>query len=104
MQFDYIIIGSGSVGSTLAYHPCGTMRMGNKKDPMTVVDCECKVRFVERLHVADSSIFPSITNGNLNAPTIMVAEKASDHILGRGMLSPFNLKGFIHPKWQNSQR
>lgn len=87
-----------------AYHPCGTMRMGNKKDPMTVVDSECKVRFVERLRVADSSIFPSITNGNLNAPTIMVAEKASDHILGRGMLSPSNLKGFIHPEWQNSQR
>ena len=71
---------------------------------MSVFNSECKVRFVERLRVADSSIFPSITNGNLNAPTIMVAEKASDHILGRGMLSPSNLKGFIHPKWQNSQR
>ena len=78
--------------------------MGNKKDPMTVVDSECKVRFVERLRVADSSIFPSITNGNLNSPTIMVSEKASDHVLGRGMLSPSNLKGFIHPEWQNSQR
>ena len=59
---------------------------------------------MERLRVADSSIFPSITNGNLNAPTIMVAEKASDHILGRVMLSPSNLEGFIHPEWQNSQR
>ena len=48
--------------------------------------------------------FSSITNGNLNAPNIMVAEKASDHIFGRGMLSPSNLKGFIHPEWQNSQR
>ena len=48
--------------------------------------------------------FSSITNGNLNARTIMVAKKASDHILGRGLLSPSNLKGFIHPEWQNSQR
>ena len=78
--------------------------MWNIKDPTSVVDSECKVRFAERLRVAYSSIFLSITNGNLNAPSVMVAEKASDHILGRGMLSPSNLRGFIHPEWQNSQR
>jgi choline dehydrogenase len=69
-----------------AYHPCGTARMGSGDDPMAVVDEETRVIGVERLRVADSSIFPQITNGNLNAPSIMVGEKASDHILNRGML------------------
>ena len=66
-----------------AYHPCGTMRMGAADDPMAVVDPECRVIGVEGLRVADSSIFPRITNGNLNAPSIMTGEKAADHILGR---------------------
>ena len=59
---------------------------------------------VDGLRVADSSIFPRITNGNLNAPTIMVAEKAADHILGGVMLAPSNQDNFIHPDWKNSQR
>ena len=66
-----------------AYHPCGTARLGRRDDPMAVVDPECRVIGVEALRVADSSIFPRITNGNLNAPSIMVGEKAADHILGR---------------------
>ena len=53
-----------------AYHPCGTMRMGRRDDPMAVVDPECRVIGVEGLRVADSSIFPQVTNGNLNAPSI----------------------------------
>ena len=65
-----------------AYHPCGTARMGDAKDPLAVVDPECCVIGVNGLRVADSSIFPRITNGNLNAPSIMVGEKAADHILG----------------------
>jgi len=64
-----------------AFHPCGTARMGARKDPMAVVDPDCKVIGVEGLRLADSSIFPRITNGNLNAPSIMVGEKAADHIL-----------------------
>jgi choline dehydrogenase len=51
-----------------AYHPCGTARMGRREDRMAVVDPECRVIGVEGLRVADSSIFPRVTNGNLNAP------------------------------------
>lgn len=66
-----------------AYHPCGSARMGAADDPMAVVDPELRVIGAEGLRVADSSIFPRITNGNLNAPSIMTGEKAADHILGR---------------------
>lgn len=69
-----------------AYHPCGTARMGAASDPDAVVDPELRVIGVEGLRVADSSIFPRITNGNLNGPSIMTGEKAADHILGRQML------------------
>ena len=71
-----------------AYHPCGTCRMGAEDDPDAVVDPECRVIGVEGLRVVDSSIFPNITNGNINAPTMMVAEKAADHILGKTLLEP----------------
>ena len=87
-----------------AYHPCGTCRMGHSDDPMSVVDPECRVIGVDGLRVADSSIFPRITNGNLNAPSIMVGEKASDHILGRQPLSPSNQEPWINPRWQESDR
>ena len=63
--------------------PCGTARMGRRDDPMAVVDPEARVIGVEGLRLADSSVFPRITNGNLNAPSIMVGEKVSDAILGR---------------------
>jgi choline dehydrogenase len=66
-----------------AYHPCGTCRMGALGDPMAVVDPETRVIGVEGLRVVDSSIFPRVTYGNLNAPSIMVGEKAADMILGR---------------------
>ena len=55
--------------------------MGDKNDPTTVVEKDCRVKGLSNLFLADSSIFPRITNGNLNAPSIMVGEKASDHIL-----------------------
>ena len=87
-----------------AYHPCGTCRMGAADDPRSVVDPECRVIGVEGLRVADSSIFPRITNGNLNAPSIMVGEKASDHILDRQPLSPSNQEPWINPRWQTSDR
>lgn len=73
-----------------AYHPCGTCRMGRSpnENDKAVVDNEGRVFGVDGLRVADASVFPSITNGNLNAPVIMVAEKMADHILGRDPLPP----------------
>ena len=87
-----------------AYHPCGTCRMGAPDDPMSVVDPELRVIGVEGLRVACSSVFPRITNGNLNAPSIMVGEKAADHILGRPLLPPSNQEPWINPRWQVSDR
>ena len=87
-----------------AYHPCGTARMGRRDDPMAVVDPELRVIGVDGLRVADSSVFPQVTNGNLNAPSIMVGEKAADHILGRGMLARSNLMGAVNPDWRVAQR
>jgi len=87
-----------------AYHPCGTARMGAASDPGAVVDPECRVIGVDGLRVADSSIFPRVTNGNLNGPSIMTGEKAADHILGRAMLPPSNLAPWINPDWQQAQR
>ncbi|WP_295808857.1 choline dehydrogenase [uncultured Nitratireductor sp.] len=87
-----------------AYHPCGTCRMGARDDTMSVVDEECRVIGVEGLRVADSSIFPRITNGNLNGPSIMVGEKAADHILGRTPLSPSNQEPWINPRWREADR
>jgi choline dehydrogenase len=59
---------------------------------------------VEGLRVADSSIFPRVTNGNLNGPSIMTGEKAADLILGRQPLAPSNLEPWINPRWQVSDR
>ncbi len=86
-----------------AYHPCGTARMGKRDDPLAVVDPEGRVIGVEGLRVADSSIFPRITNGNLNAPSIMAGEKIADHILDR-RLAPENLAPWVHPDWRVAQR
>ena len=87
-----------------AYHPCGTCRMGRADDRLAVVDPQCRVIGVEGLRVADSSIFPQETNGNLNAPSIMTGEKASDMILGKDPLPPSNLTPWVHPEWRSSQR
>ncbi len=64
-----------------AYHPCGSCRMGAVDDPESVVDPHCRVIGARGLRVVDSSVFPRITNGNLNAPTLMVAHKAAVSIL-----------------------
>jgi choline dehydrogenase len=87
-----------------AYHPCGTCKMGAVDDPTAVVDHEARVIGVKGLRLADSSIFPRITNGNLNAPSIMVGEKTADHILGRTPLAPMNDVPWVHPAWETAQR
>ncbi|MCO4318405.1 choline dehydrogenase [Phyllobacterium sp. 21LDTY02-6] len=87
-----------------AFHPCGTCRMGAASDPMAVVDPLCRVIGVAGLRVADSSIFPRVTNGNLNGPSIMTGEKASDHILGRDPLPRSNQEPWINPRWEVSDR
>ena len=89
--------------SESAYHPCGTARMGRRDDPLAVVDADCRVIGIDALRLADSSVFPRITNGNLNAPTIMLGEKAADHILGR-RLPAENLAPEMPANWQVAQR
>ena len=87
-----------------AFHPCGTARMGRRDDPMAVVDSQGRVIGVDGLRVADSSVFPRITNGNLNGPSILVGEKMADHILGRDPLPASNLEPWINPDWATAQR
>ncbi len=87
-----------------AFHPCGTCRMGRADDRSSVVDPQCRVIGVEGLRVADSSIFPRVTNGNLNGPSIMTGEKAADHILGRTPPAPSNQEPWINTGWQTSDR
>ncbi len=87
-----------------AYHPCGTARMGRADDPLAVVDPQARVIGVQGLRVADSSVFPRVTNGNLNAPSIMVGEKVADHVLGRTPLPAMNLEPEVNPRWRTAQR
>ena len=78
--------------------------MGGPTTRMAVVDPETRVIGVERLRVADSSIMPSITTGNLNAPTIMIGEKVADMILGRPPLAPSNAPYYQAENWRTAQR
>ncbi len=79
-----------------AYHPSCTCKMGY--DDMAVVDAELKVHGVENLRVVDASVFPSITNGNIYAPVMMVAEKAADIILGNTAETPATAPFYRHSR------
>jgi choline dehydrogenase len=87
-----------------AYHPSCSCKMGSAEDPMAVVDPDTRVRGLDALRVVDSSIMPSVTTGNLNAPTIMLAEKAADHIMGNRLLPPENAPFYVAPNWRDAQR
>jgi choline dehydrogenase len=84
------------------YHPCGSCRMG--EDDMAVVDSELRVHGIAGLRVIDSSVFPTEPNGNLNAPTIMLAERASDLVRGVAMLPASDVPVGLVENWENSQR
>jgi len=87
-----------------AYHPSCSCRMGDAADPLAVVDPQARVRGLEALRVVDSSIMPAITTGNLNAPTIMLAEKCADHIRGQGLLPPASAPYYAAADWERTQR
>lgn len=85
-----------------AYHPSCSCKMG--EDDMAVVNSNTQVHGIEGLRVVDSSIFPTVPNGNLNAPTIMVAEKAADLILGKTPLTQASVNVAMSSNWQTTQR
>jgi len=87
-----------------AYHPCGTCRMGPVDAAGSVVDTACRVIGLDGIRVVDASVFPTVPYGNINAPTIMVAEKAADLILGNAPLERADVPVWISDDWQNKQR
>ncbi|HIF74833.1 MAG TPA: choline dehydrogenase [Porticoccaceae bacterium] len=87
-----------------AYHPAGTCKMGVAEDQFAVVDKNCCVHGLKNLRVVDASIFPTLPNGNINAPVIMAAEKMADVILGAAPLEPAAVSLSVPKDWQSLQR
>jgi choline dehydrogenase len=87
--------------ATTNFHACGTCKMGS--DSMAVVDPECRVRGIDGLRIADTSIVPQITSGNTNAPAIMIGEKVSDMIMGRNEPRA-QVDVHVAQDWETTQR
>ena len=86
------------------YHPSCSCKMGGDNDPLAVLDSQCRVRGIDSLRVIDSSVFPTITNGNINAPTIMLAEKAADIIAAKTPLDPIDVPVYVAEDYRDQQR
>jgi choline dehydrogenase len=92
-QSDDELLGAAKQRGTTTFHPAGTCRMGPAGDPLAVVDDELRVHGIDGLRVIDASVMPSIPSANLNAATLMIADKASDLIRGRTPPEPVVLAG-----------
>ena len=92
MQTDDEMLAAAKECGTTPFHPMGTCRMGPDSDPTSVVDDQLRVRGLEGLRVADASIMPMMLSANINAATMMIADKASDLIRGRAPPQPIILK------------
>jgi choline dehydrogenase len=93
VRSDDELLGAAKQRGTTTFHPAGTCRMGPRTDPFAVVDDELRVHGLERLRVIDASIMPTMLSANLNAATMMLADKASDLIRGRAPPEPIVLTG-----------
>jgi choline dehydrogenase len=93
VQTDDELLAAATQRAQTTFHPCGTCQMGPEGNPLAVVDDELRVRGLEALRVIDASIMPRMTSANLNASTLMIAEKASDLIRRRAAPEPVLLAG-----------
>ena len=91
VQTDDELLDAAKQRGTTTFHPTGTCRMGPRTDPTAVVDDQLRVHGLEGLRVIDASIMPTMLSANLNAATLMIADKASDLIRGRAAPEPIVL-------------